>query len=119
MLMVQDLVGLTNKLHMLCQGGSDRKSRVNFSRQDLRCILYKILHSYWPHGVPKDHLSSEHCKLTGRPLVLVAYEYWKLSDMIQSMGDLLHVDEKSKRMYLADSASEPQGLREREQNRWN
>lgn len=101
------------------QSGDARKSRVNFSRQDLRCILYKILKFYWPHGVSKDHISSEHCKLTGRPLVLVAYEYWRLSDMIQSMGDMLYVDEKNKHIYLTDGASEPQGLREREQNRWN
>lgn len=39
--------------------------------------------------------------------------------MIQSMGDLMYVDEKSKLIYLADGASEPQGFREREQNRWN
>jgi len=101
------------------KSGADRKSRVNFSRQDLRCILYKILHSYWPHGVPKDHISSEHCKLTGRPLVLVAYEYWRLTDMVQSMADMLYVDEKNKQIYLVDTASEPKGLRERELNRWN
>lgn len=101
------------------KSGADLKSRVNFSRQDLRCILYKILHSYWPHGVPKDNISSEHCKLTGRPLVLVAYEYWRLTDMIQSMADMLYVDEKNKHIYLVDTASEPKGLRERELNSWN
>ncbi|KAG0606633.1 hypothetical protein M758_9G156900 [Ceratodon purpureus] len=107
------------RIFPIVKHGDDRKFRINYSRQDLRCILYKILHSYWPHGVPKDQISAEHCKLTGRPLVLVAYEYWRLADMVQTMGDLMYVDEKSKQIYLADGASEPQGLREREQNRWN
>lgn len=101
------------------RNGEGRKSRTNFSRQDLRCILYKILHSVWPLGIPKEHLSSEHCKLTGRPLVLVAYEYWKLSDLMQSMGDMLYIDVKNKHVYLVDGAPEPQGLHARENNGWN
>ena len=39
--------------------------------------------------------------------------------MIQSMGDMMHVDDESKQIYLADGAEEPQGFREREQNNWN
>ncbi|XP_024392787.1 uncharacterized protein [Physcomitrium patens] len=101
------------------RNANDRKLRTNFSRQDLRCILYKILHSYWPHGVPKDQISSEHCKLTGRPLVLVAYEYWKLGDMIQSMGNMMYVDEENKQIYLVDGAPEPRGVHELEENEWN
>ncbi|CAM6100533.1 unnamed protein product [Calypogeia fissa] len=99
--------------------GRQSYGRINYSREDLRCILYELLRSKWPYGVKKESLGTEHMKMTGRPFVLISYEFLKAGDVFGSMRDIVHVDPRTKQLHLVNGAEEPAGYAAFAQNQWS
>lgn len=67
----------------------------------------------------KESLGVEHTRMTGRPFVLVSYEFLKAGDVFGSMRDFVFVDNRTKQLHLVDGAQEPNGYAELAENQWS